>query len=359
MDPVGPEPEWDYVIAIYIKSVMLGVNYWNKSSVRSATCEGYVLAVERLFILRQIPSPVDLSDEGNYTKTIVNNLEKEEVIASQRKPLDEKIHAELINVAKKTDRNSLEASVADIATNGKATGWRAGEHSQTKLHEVDYHKYPSGKKVMRAINGNDVIFSDKNGKIFQIKKQSDLDRVHAVVITWRIQKNRRNGQQIRLIVDRDHPDVCPALAAARMAWRKARLRHSMTKPLAIFKDKKGKLCYVTQSKVTEVIRAAVKTVYPDMTKKELMKYSCHSVRVWACVTLDEEGMSPDFIKKRLRWLGESYRVYLRDTNKINEKHMEALKSSAKKTVELLDCPQQEDSEIDQIYADMGEYNDGD
>ena len=39
MDPVGPEPEWDYVIAIYIKSVMLGVNYWNKSCVRSATCE--------------------------------------------------------------------------------------------------------------------------------------------------------------------------------------------------------------------------------------------------------------------------------------------------------------------------------
>ena len=39
--------------------------------------------------------------------------------------------------------------------------------------------------------------------------------------------------------------------------------------------------------------------------------------------------------------------------------MEALKSSAKKTVELLECSQQEDSEIDQIYADMGEYNDGD
>ena len=100
-------------------------------------------------------------------------------------------------------------------------------------------------------------------------------------------------------------------------------------------------------------------MYPDMPKKELMKYSCHSIRVWACVTLDEEGMSPDFIKNRLRWLGESYRVYLRDTNKINEKHMEVLKSSAKKTVELLECSQQEDNEIDQIYADMGEYNDGD
>ena len=95
-----------------------------------------------------------------------------------------------------------------------------------------------------------------------------------------------------------------------------------------------------------------------MVKKELMKHSCHSIRVWACVTLDEAGMSPDFIKNRLRWMGESYRVYLRDTNKINEKHMEALKSSAEKTVKLLDCPQEIDTEIDVIYSEMGEYNTG-
>ena len=39
--------------------------------------------------------------------------------------------------------------------------------------------------------------------------------------------------------------------------------------------------------------------------------------------------------------------------------MEAVKSSVKKTVDLLECSQQEDNELDQIYADMGEYNDGD
>ena len=94
-----------------------------------------------------------------------------------------------------------------------------------------------------------------------------MDRVHAVVMTWRYQKFGRNGQQIRMFVGRDHPEVCPALAIARMAWRKAKLRHSMSKPLAIFKDKKGEVCYVTQSKVTEVIRRAVKEVYPDMVKK--------------------------------------------------------------------------------------------
>ena len=70
-----------------------------------------------------------------------------------------------------------------------------------------------------------------------------------------------------------------------------------------------------------------------------MKYSSHSIRVWACVVLDEAGMPPDFIKKRLRWMGESYRVYLRDTNKINEKHVQALKTSAEKNNGVGSTPQ--------------------
>ena len=75
----------------------------------------------------------------------------------------------MIKLGDQVGQNSLKASVADIATSGKATGWRASEHSQTKLHEVGYHKYPSGKEAMKAINDNGVIFSDKNG-IFSHKK---------------------------------------------------------------------------------------------------------------------------------------------------------------------------------------------
>ena len=92
-----------------------------------------------------------------------------------------------------------------------------------------------------------------------------------------------------------------------------------------------------------------------------MKYSTHSIRVWACVSLDEAGKSPDFIKKRLRWLGESYRVYLRDTNKINQQHNDALQESSQAVMDLID------SDIDNIMEPLsgedaresGEYDDGD
>ena len=106
-------------------------------------------------------------------------------------------------------------------------------------------------------------------------------------------------------VDRDHTDVCPDLPIASTTLRKTRLKHPAKLPLAICKDQEGKVNYVTHSKVTEVTRKAVKKAYPDITKKDLKQYSCHSIRVWACGTLDEAGMPPDFDKKMLRLLGES------------------------------------------------------
>ena len=92
-----------------------------------------------------------------------------------------------------------------------------------------------------------------------------------------------------------------------------------------------------------------------------MKYSTHSIRVWACVSLDEAGKSPDFIKKRLRWLDKPYRVYVRDTNKINQQHNEALQESLQAVMDPID------SDIDNIMEPLsgedaresGEYDDGD
>ena len=46
------------------------------------------------------------------------------------------------------------------------------------------------------------------------------------------------------------------------------------------------------------------------------------------------GKPPDFTKKRFRWVGDSYRVYSRDTDEINEQHRDALKASLEVTMAL-------------------------
>ena len=44
------------------------------------------------------------------------------------------------------------------------------------------------KEVLKAININNVIDTDKKGKLIEIRKESDLKKVHAVILPFRHQK---------------------------------------------------------------------------------------------------------------------------------------------------------------------------
>jgi hypothetical protein len=98
--------------------------------------------------------------------------------------------------------------------------------------------------------------------------------------------------------------------------------------------KKGKVIYLIGNKIAKLLRKAVKEVRPDTTPDELKQYA-HSLRVWACVLLDEAGKLPDHIKKRLRWLGDSFRMYLRDTAIIQHQHVDALMAALQEVMDLI------------------------
>ena len=66
-------------MSYYIKYVMIGVNYNNLATLRSATCRGYAEDVALLFTLRGFPSPVDFGDKTNRTTIIASNLKKRRI----------------------------------------------------------------------------------------------------------------------------------------------------------------------------------------------------------------------------------------------------------------------------------------
>jgi hypothetical protein len=66
-------------------------------------------------------------------------------------------------------------------------------------------------------------------------------------------------------------------------------------PIMVYKTKKSKVIYLTGNKIAKLLRKAVKEVWPDTTPDKLKWYSAHSLRVWACVLLDEAGKLPDYI----------------------------------------------------------------
>jgi hypothetical protein len=85
LDTVGSDSGWQVVLENCVKYLMTGVNCLNKDSVRSATCKGYAIDASILFTLRNLSSQFDFSDESNWTRSSIHNLECEETIARQKK----------------------------------------------------------------------------------------------------------------------------------------------------------------------------------------------------------------------------------------------------------------------------------
>ncbi len=75
--------------------------------------------------------------------------------------------------------------------------------------------------------------------------------------------------------------------------------------------------------------------------------------VWACVLIDKAGMSPSFIQKCLHWLGDSFKMYLRDTKAIQDKHLAALQLASSNVMALIGTPP---DDIVQLIATMSDLN---
>ena len=123
-----------------------------------------------------------------------------------------------------------------------------------------------------------------------------------------------------------------------MVTRARRLGQSDDMPLSCYRKKKAPLLYLTGNRIALLLREAVKKVRPSTPSAELKQYSAHSLRVWACVLLDEAGKPASYIQKRLRWMGDSFKMYLRDTSAIQGKHVDALQASSAEVMKLLTTP---------------------
>lgn len=331
-DPVGLAPFYKQLVGMYLHAVRLGDNYNNQPSVRSKTLRGYAEAVNELFHLRHMPLPYVPGDKSNDCAAAIDNLADEETIAVQRSPLTEEIAAECLKSGKASPQNSASSLISNILCLARYVGPRLSEYAQKQQNKITYHTWKSGKKVVRSWILQDFKFFDKKNNQISLRGRTrdDIRHIHSEIaymtITWRIQKNRRNGQSIKIPIDTAHIDICPVYHALQIVMRKFRLDpHNLDAPLCVFANNNSMdPLYLTGAKVKTFLQQAVKKVHPNISMEELKKFSAHSLRVWACVLLDQAGKSPSYIQQRLRWQSDSYRLYLRDTLHSSQAHCKAL-----------------------------------
>jgi hypothetical protein len=139
--------------------------------------------------------------------------------------------------------------------------------SATFPAKVDYHVYPSGRKVIKAFIANDFQFIDVTGQVITELSVASIDVVDRVRITWRIQKNRQNNQKVTLSRDKTNPAICPVLAALRLVLRAHHLSQPDSMPVACYL-KKDAMAYLTGSRIAFHFRAAARAAHPNISKDE-------------------------------------------------------------------------------------------
>jgi hypothetical protein len=164
-------------------------------------------------------------------------------------------------------------SVSDLLFNIVALTCYIGpclsEYAQTTQDKVNHHTYPSGKMVIKAFIANDFIFYDEKKRIIKDLNKESLQQACFVKITWRIQKNHQNGQSITLAAESNQPKICPVRSAMQLVLRARWLNQPDDMPIAVYKTIKGKVIYLTGSKIAELLRKAVKKVQPNTTLDKL------------------------------------------------------------------------------------------
>lgn len=347
-------------MAIYVKLISTGNNLVLKKQLRSDTVAGYVKAINTLRELRGLPKAIDLASKRCTAAVLYRNIKAEEDIARRRQPLTDETVTIILTKAKSSHRDSLEALAGDIIKVASQVGPRAAEIVQKKADTYDVHTYPSGKKVIKAMTTDNFKFFTARGR--QVKATSNnVERktVRKMKQKWPIQKNRRNNEELSYSVNEENPDMCVVQGVLGMIDRAARLKQDPSLPFAVYKNKRGDMKYLTATKLTEYFRKCTKEAHPEMSEQDVKLYSCHSMRVWACMLLHQMGKSGDYIRVRLRWLSEAYRVYLRDSEESANQHNDALASKGQKIRHMLN----EQLLPDEVYhavsedEDMGDYVD--
>jgi hypothetical protein len=126
--------------------------------------------------------------------------------------------------------------------------------------------------------------------------------------------------------------MCSTMQLVLLARRQNQLDDM---PITLYKTKKGKVIYLTGNKIAELLQKAVEKLRLDTNLDKLKRDSAHSLQVLAWVLLDEARKLPDYIKKRLCWLGNSFKMDLRDTAIIQHKHVDALLAALQEVMDLI------------------------
>ena len=219
-----PATARDYFLACYTVSLVQGETI-KGSLIRHSTIKKYLEAAYNLF------DNLPYESEHNFVQIILKAVENYETVPNRRRMITDDMMAWLIKKADSAEPDSAVKAIVDWILLGRYTGFRASEWSQktqTRYDRIDWPGLPS-----RAMTRLDFNFLGHNERYLNPSEFDDTVICY-LVITWRIQKNRMNGQQVTFGDDLTNPRYSATRAALRIYIRSLRLGMKDNEPMGVF-----------------------------------------------------------------------------------------------------------------------------
>jgi hypothetical protein len=229
--------------------------------------------------------------------------------------------------------DSLATALRDWFECGLFAGTRRSEWAQDSCHSATHSPEKNAFDEPKAFCLRDIRIRTHAGARYTgaCILQVPCSDIYQCWITFRTQKNGENGEE-KTFTHNKTPGgrefVRPMYSIVR---RFVALRgpHDNVTPLAIYVSPTlfgDVVKFITAPDVERIMREIASTVYhldPVIDKIALQRWSCHSLRVGACVILHSLGFTELQIKFLLRWRSNAFMTYLRNLAVLAEKQTQA------------------------------------
>jgi hypothetical protein len=205
----------------------------------------------------------------------------------------------------------------DFEVVGIFAGLRLGEWAQDDhVRRLDQIRRNIDGTPTAFIIGDLEFFSTNKRRMTLAEALIRLDLVLQIDVRWRFQKNGEINQKKSFIrVGIRGTTLCGVSAWLRIVIRWKSLNLDVNHPLAVFTDtglETGTVQFIRPTHINTALQLAARVVYNIQDEESLARFTSHSVRMGACVSLHAAGISQMDIKFALRWKSETFYTYLRN-----------------------------------------------
>jgi hypothetical protein len=259
---------------------------------------------------------------------MTNAIKKYEVVPKRKEMISDSMFHYIENLASRASEDSLVRSIADWIALGCYTGFRKSEWCSDHHESFDTIDDPNWGDRQPAVPviAQDFRFSTATGRrVHNVDSMPDND-ITFTTLCFRKQKNNDNGQTLTYRRREDSSWMCPTQASLNIVRRAKRLGTPSYCPAAVYLDPStGKRRQITAAQFAIFLRHVAHKVFDIPTgHKDLLAWSCHSIRVTAANLLHRARFSDSYIKNRLRWRSDTFLMYLRNTFYTADQHTKAI-----------------------------------